>query len=60
VALLEQFPAAAIGGKLTAPWREAAARLYANWLTVLNASRPRADRAPLVTAPEHHPTLTYA
>jgi homoserine O-succinyltransferase/O-acetyltransferase len=60
VALLEQFPAAAIGGRLTAPWREAAARLYANWLTVLNASRPHADRAPLVKPPEHRPTLTYA
>ncbi|HYM74249.1 MAG TPA: homoserine O-succinyltransferase [Stellaceae bacterium] len=34
-ALLEQFPAAAIGRELAAPWREAATRIYANWLSYL-------------------------
>ena len=59
IALLEQFPAAAIGHKLTAPWREAAARMYANWLTCLKTSRRRSDWAPLVKAPEHRLTSTY-
>jgi homoserine O-succinyltransferase/O-acetyltransferase len=30
--LLEDFPAAFVGRRLAAPWREAAARIYANWL----------------------------
>ena len=40
-ALLEQFPAAAVGRQLTAPWREAAARLYSNWLGYLARHRAR-------------------
>jgi homoserine O-succinyltransferase len=39
MALLEQFPAAAVGRQLTAPWRDAATRIYANWLAFLEASR---------------------
>jgi homoserine O-succinyltransferase len=37
-ALLEQFPAAAIGARLTAPWRDIATNLYSNWLVWLTAS----------------------
>jgi homoserine O-succinyltransferase/O-acetyltransferase len=37
-ALLRQFPAAAIGAQLTAPWRETATHLYTNWLACLAAS----------------------
>lgn len=40
-ALLKQFPAAAIGRELTAPWRGAAARIYGNWLTYLTEHRAR-------------------
>ena len=49
IALLPSFPAAAVGRELAAPWRVAATRLYANWLTYLverraarvEESRPR-------------------
>jgi homoserine O-succinyltransferase len=34
-ALLKQFPAAVVGKTLTAPWCDAAARIYGNWLTYL-------------------------
>jgi len=37
IALLEQFPAAEVGRNLDAPWRGDAARLYANWLSYLQA-----------------------
>jgi homoserine O-succinyltransferase len=37
MALLEQFPAAVVGRALTAPWRAAATRIYANWLAYLSA-----------------------
>ncbi len=40
-ALLEEFPAAAAGRRLTAPWRGAAARIYANWLDLLSTKRTR-------------------
>jgi len=40
-ALLEEFPAAEIGPLLTAPWRGAAERLYANWLSYLHGRRSR-------------------
>jgi homoserine O-succinyltransferase len=40
-ALLERFPAAAVGAVLTAPWREAATRIYANWLAHLAERRSR-------------------
>jgi homoserine O-succinyltransferase/O-acetyltransferase len=36
---LEQFPTAAVGGQLTAPWRDSAARFYSNWLAILETSR---------------------
>jgi homoserine O-succinyltransferase len=39
--LLELFPAAEVGRHLAAPWRDAAARLYRNWLTYLR-DRPSA------------------
>jgi homoserine O-succinyltransferase len=35
IALLPSFPAAAAGRQLAAPWRSAATRLYANWLSYL-------------------------
>jgi homoserine O-succinyltransferase len=37
--LLEEFPAESVGRQLTAPWRDAATRLYANWLTYLRDRR---------------------
>lgn len=40
-ALLEQFPAAVVGRDLSAPWRDAAARLYSNWLGYLSRKRSR-------------------
>lgn len=40
-ALLEQFPAAVAGEHLSAPWREAATRIYANWLAYLSIQRLR-------------------
>jgi len=40
-ALLEQFPAAIVGRELAAPWRDAAARLYSNWLGYLARNRAR-------------------
>jgi homoserine O-succinyltransferase len=40
-ALLQQFPAAAVGRELTAPWREAATWLYSNWLGYLARHRVR-------------------
>jgi homoserine O-succinyltransferase len=61
--LLEHFPAAEIGRQLTAPWRDAAARLYANWLGYLGSRRARRERwtgvavSPRVTRPLHP---TYA
>jgi len=39
--LLHQFPAAAVGRDLTAPWRAAAMRIYANWLAHLAERRSR-------------------
>jgi homoserine O-succinyltransferase len=39
--LLERFPAATVGAQLTAPWREAATRFYANWLTHVAEVRTR-------------------
>lgn len=41
IALLEQFPAAVVGRELAAPWRDAAARLYSNWLGYLAHGRAR-------------------
>jgi homoserine O-succinyltransferase len=41
IALLAQFPAAAVGRELAAPWRDAAARLYSNWLGYLARGRAR-------------------
>jgi homoserine O-succinyltransferase len=38
---LEEFPAEAVGAELSAPWRDAAARVYANWLSYLNEARAR-------------------
>jgi homoserine O-succinyltransferase/O-acetyltransferase len=32
-ALVRHFPTAAVGAELSAPWRDAAARFYANWLS---------------------------
>ena len=58
-ALLEQFPAAAVGRQLTAPWRDAAARIYANWLALLETSRPCLADAPPLAAPERA-ALSYA
>src|SRR5665213_3316629 len=60
-ALLEEFPAAAVGRQLTAPWREAAARIYTNWLDYLGGRRsPRAGwaqpAAALAGAPPATPT----
>jgi len=40
-ALLEQFPAAAIGARLTAPWRDAATQIYKNWLACIAERRTR-------------------
>jgi len=39
VGLLQEFPAAEIGAELTAPWRDAATRLYANWLSYVAEQR---------------------
>jgi homoserine O-succinyltransferase len=39
VGLLQEFPAAEIGAELTAPWRGAATRIYANWLSYLAEQR---------------------
>lgn len=46
ITLLQQFPAAAVGGELAAPWREAATRLYSNWLGYLAANRAQ-QRGPI-------------
>jgi homoserine O-succinyltransferase/O-acetyltransferase len=59
IALLEEFPAAAVGRQLTAPWRDTAAQIYANWLAVLATSRKSFAGAPPVSAPERA-ALTYA
>jgi len=59
-ALLEEFPAGAVGAQLSAPWRDAATRLYANWLSYV--ARERANR-PAWTVPPPAPRLsdpTYA
>jgi homoserine O-succinyltransferase/O-acetyltransferase len=40
-ALLEEFPAAEVGRLLTAPWRDAATRIYRNWLGHLSERRAR-------------------
>ena len=50
--LLEQFPAALVGRELAAPWRDAAARLYSNWLGYLarNQARQRGLAPELPTA----------
>ncbi len=58
IASLELFPAAAVGRQLTAPWRDAATRIYTNWLAFLETSRMRRVGAPL-SAPEPA-VLTYA
>jgi homoserine O-succinyltransferase len=60
-ALLEQFPAAAVGPQLTAPWRESAARLYSNWLGYLarhrvrriGSAEPKLPAAPRVLDPTY-------
>jgi homoserine O-succinyltransferase/O-acetyltransferase len=39
--LFEQFPAASVGAQLTALWRDAATRIYANWLSHLADCRAR-------------------
>jgi len=44
-ALLEEFPAEAVGRELTAPWADAAARFYANWLDYLHHARGRGAEA---------------
>jgi homoserine O-succinyltransferase/O-acetyltransferase len=59
--LLERFPAAAVGAQLTAPWRDAAARIYGNWLTHLAERRARrfgwaGMRAPAAAARRFDPT----
>ncbi len=48
IALLEHFPAAVVGRELAAPWREAATRLYSNWLGYLadNGARRRGPVSP--------------
>ncbi len=58
MALLEHFPAAAVGRELTAPWRNAATRFYANWLTCLQAKRPgwSGSPPPMGAAPKLDPT----
>jgi homoserine O-succinyltransferase len=56
-ALLEQFPAETVGRELTAPWRDAAMRFYANWLSYVDHERARRlDRAarPLGTRAAPH------
>lgn len=58
IASLELFPAAAVGRQLTAPWRDAATRIYTNWLAFLETSPMRRVGAPL-SAPEPA-MLTYA
>ncbi|HEV2189287.1 MAG TPA: homoserine O-succinyltransferase [Stellaceae bacterium] len=62
IALLEQFPAAAVGRELTAPWRDAATRLYSNWLGHLarNRARRRGLAGPEVPPAGHAASLTYA
>ena len=58
-ALLEQFPAAAVGRQLTASWRGAATRIYANWLAFLEANQPCPVDEPPLAAPGPA-ALTYA
>lgn len=48
-ALLERFPAGAVAQDLSAPWREAATRIYANWLDYLSARQSRGEWAGLPT-----------
>ena len=62
MALLEQFPAAAVGRLLAAPWREAATRLYINWLDYLGERRsPRIGLPPLSLSASAPPfNQTYA
>jgi homoserine O-succinyltransferase len=61
IALLEQFPAAIVGPELTAPWRDAAARLYSNWLGYLARKRTRrAPVQPLSSPVRPAADLTYA
>ena len=62
IALLEQFPAAAVGRELAAPWRDAATRLYSNWLGYLarNRARRRGSVGPEVPPVERAASLTYA
>jgi homoserine O-succinyltransferase len=59
VTSLEQFPAAAVGQQLTAPWRDAAARIYANWLGCLETGRACLVGAPPLPVAERA-VLTYA
>jgi len=59
--LLEHFPAAEVGRQLTAPWRDDAAGIYANWLSYLREHRAErrgwANRpATAETAPRRSPT----
>lgn len=59
-ALLEEFPAEAGGAQLSAPWRDAATRLYANWLSYVArecTNRPALTAPPLAT---HLADPTYA
>ena len=51
IALLEHFPAASAGRRLTAPWRDAATLLYANWLRYL---RDRGARPAMAIDPARH------
>jgi homoserine O-succinyltransferase/O-acetyltransferase len=62
IALLEQFPAAAVGPQLTAPWRDAATRIYANWLGYVAEERldRRWRRTPLVAPARRLLDPTYA
>jgi homoserine O-succinyltransferase len=62
-ALLEQFPAAEVGRQLTAPWRGAAMRIYANWLAHLAERRARRfawARPPLPLSAARRLNPTYA
>ena len=62
IALLQQFPAAAVGRELAAPWREAATRLYSNWLGYLadNRARRRGRVGPGLPPAGHAVSPTYA
>lgn len=60
IALLEEFPAAAVGRQLTAPWRDAAKQIYANWLAVLETSRTGVAGASPLAALKPAAAPTYA